>query len=89
VGALVRRLTEKHEAGQARPWTVDDAPPAFVAGQLRAIVGVELRISRIEAKAKLSQNRPAADIDGVVEGTGVRGDLAMSRAVDAARPVGR
>jgi transcriptional regulator len=89
VGALVHRLPEKHEAGQARPWTVDDAPPAFVAGQLRAIVGVELRISRIEAKAKLSQNRPAADIDGVVEGTGVRGDLAMSCAVDAARPVGR
>jgi transcriptional regulator len=50
---------------------------------------VELRISRIEAKAKLSQNRPAADIDGVVEGTRSRGDLAMSRAVDEARPVVR
>jgi transcriptional regulator len=89
LGELVRRLTEKHEADQVRPWSPDDAPSAFVAGQLRAIVGVELRISRIEAKAKLSQNRPAADIDAVVEGTGVRGDLAMSRAVDAARPVGR
>ena len=65
LGDLVRRLTEKHEAGRPQPWTVDDAPPTFVAGQLRAIVGVELRISRIEAKAKLSQNRPAADIDGV------------------------
>ncbi|TFV87033.1 FMN-binding negative transcriptional regulator [Blastococcus sp. CT_GayMR16] len=89
VGGLVRRLTEKHEAGQPRPWAVDDAPRAFAAGQLRAIVGVELRISRIEAKAKLSQNRPAADIDGVVEGTRARGDLEMSRAVDEARPVGR
>jgi transcriptional regulator len=85
VGALVRRLTEKHEAGEARPWTVDDPPPKFVAGQLRAIVGVELRITRIEAKAKLSQNRPAADIDGVVAGTSARGDLEMSRAVDEAR----
>ena len=85
---LVRRLTEKHEAGQARPWSPDDAPPAFVAGQLRAIVGVELRISRIEAKAKLSQNRPAADIDGVVEGVGGHGNVAMADAVQAARAIG-
>ena len=85
VDGLVRRLTEKH--GPAALVAVpDDAPPAFVAGQLRAIVGVELRISRIEAKAKLSQNRPAADIDGVVAGTLAEGDVAMSRAVDEARP---
>jgi len=84
---LVRQLTAKHEAGRPEPWAVDDAPPRFVAGQLRAIVGMELVISRIEAKAKLSQNRPAADIDGVVEGARQHGDLAMSRAVEAARPV--
>jgi transcriptional regulator len=82
---LVRRLTAKHEAGQHTPWTVDDAPPRFVAGQLRAIVGVELRITRIEAKAKLSQNRPAADVDGVITGTRTLGDEAMARAVEAAR----
>jgi transcriptional regulator len=83
---LVRRLTAKHEAGREQPWAVADAPPRFVAGQLRAIVGVELVISRVEAKAKLSQNRPAADIDGVVEGTRTIGDDVMSRAVDEARP---
>jgi transcriptional regulator len=82
---LVRRLTAKHEAAQSTPWTVDDAPPRFVAGQLRAIVGVELRITRIEAKAKLSQNRPPADVDGVVTGTRALGDEAMARAVEAAR----
>lgn len=82
---LVRRLTAKHEAGRPEPWAVDDAPSAFVAGQLRAIVGVELLITRIEAKAKLSQNRPAADIDGVVEGAHRHGDEQMSRAVAAAR----
>ena len=49
-------------------------PGEFVAGQLRAIVGVELRITRIEAKFKLSQNRPAADVDGVVEGLRAAGD---------------
>jgi transcriptional regulator len=84
--ALVRRLTEKHEAGRATSWSVDDAPPAFTAGQLRAIVGVEVRISRIEAKAKLSQNRPAADIDGVVRGLRADGDPAMAQAVAEARP---
>ncbi len=83
---LVRRLTEKHEAGFAQPWTVDDAPARFVAGQLRAIVGVELVISRIEAKAKLSQNRPAADIDGVVVGLRSVGDTEGAEAVATHRP---
>jgi transcriptional regulator len=78
---LVRRLTERHEASAARPWSVDDAPPAFVAGQLRAIVGVELVISRVEAKFKLSQNRSAADVDGVVAGLAARGDEAGADAV--------
>jgi transcriptional regulator len=86
VGQLVRRLTEKHEVDQPQPWSVTDAPQAFVAGQLRAVVGVELRISRIEAKAKLSQNRPAADIDGVVDGARSQGDAEMAAAVQDARP---
>jgi transcriptional regulator len=65
---LVTRLTGRHESGRDEPWAVADAPPAFVDGQLRAIVGVELRITRVEAKAKLSQNRPPADVDGVIAG---------------------
>ena len=85
VEALVRRLTDQREATLPHPWSVDDAPAAFVAGQLRAIVGVELQITRIEAKAKLSQNRPAADVDGVVAGLAARGDLEASAAVAAAR----
>ncbi|MEE3755322.1 FMN-binding negative transcriptional regulator [Mycobacterium intracellulare] len=64
----VRELTERHEAGRLQPWSVDDAPPQFIEGLLRAIVGLELLITRIEAKFKLSQNRPAADIDGVISG---------------------
>jgi len=77
VGALVRRLTDRHEADNPLRWSVDDAPASFVAGQLRAIVGVELVISRVEAKAKLSQNRPAADIDGVITGLEARGDTRL------------
>jgi transcriptional regulator len=70
----VRGLVERHEGRRARPWAVDDAPPDYVAGQLRAIVGVEIVISRIEAKLKLSQNRSRADVEGAVEGLRAEGD---------------
>lgn len=66
--ALVTRLTERHEGRRPQPWAVTDAPDGFVEGQLRAIVGVELEIERVEAKHKLSQNRPRADQQGVVAG---------------------
>lgn len=68
IEAAVRRLTGKHESGRPRPWAVDDAPRSFIEGQLRAIVGVEITITRIEAKYKLSQNRGAPDIGGVIDG---------------------
>ena len=78
---LVRRLTARHEASRARQWSVDDAPPDYFAGQLRAIVGVELLIDRIEAKAKLSQNRSDADIDGVIAGLADSNQPAMAEAM--------
>jgi transcriptional regulator len=65
---FVTRLTERHEGGRAHPWAVSDAPPEYIDGQLRAIVGVELTITTIEAKQKLSQNRSALDREGVVAG---------------------
>jgi transcriptional regulator len=86
VADVVRRLTEHHEADRPRPWSVDDAPEKFVNGQLRAIVGVEVTIRRIEAKFKLSQNRAAADIDGVIEGLRESGDDAGAAAVARHRP---
>ncbi len=66
--AHVRRLVERHEASRDEPWSVDDAPAGYVETQARAIVGLELRISRLAAKRKLSQNRSAADFDGVIDG---------------------
>jgi len=81
VESMVRRLTERHESGRTPSWSVDDAPAGFVAGQLRAIVGLELVITRVEAKAKMSQNRPEADRAGVVEGYLAEGDTAMAEAV--------
>jgi transcriptional regulator len=81
VDGLVRRLTGQHEAGRAHPWSVDDAPTPFIAGQLRAIVGIELVISRIEAKFKLSQNRPAADVEGVIDGLRAFGEADLADAM--------
>ncbi len=85
VESHVRRLTHRHEAAEAHPWSVDDAPDRFVRGQLRAIVGLELRISRVEAKLKLSQNRADDDIEGVVTGLRDRGDHRSADAVLGAR----
>jgi transcriptional regulator len=69
---LVTRLTRRHEAGREQPWAVTDAPPDYVNGQLRAIVGIELTIAAVEAKRKLSQNRSVADQEGAL--TGLRGE---------------
>ncbi len=87
---VVRRLTAKHEAArltsprQPPAWSVDDAPRKFIEGQLRAIVGLELQITRIEAKAKLSQNRPVGDIAGIEAGLAARGDDLSAVAVEHA-----
>jgi transcriptional regulator len=85
ISRQVRRLTGVHEAEFEHPWSVDDAPESFIAGQLRAIVGVELVITRIEAKAKLSQNRPEPDIDGVVAGLTARGQTGIAADVERSR----
>jgi transcriptional regulator len=70
--AFVTRLTSTHESGRERPWAVTDAPPEYINGQLRAIVGVELTVTSVEAKQKLSQNRSEPDREGVV--AGLRGE---------------
>lgn len=70
---LVDDLTRRHESERsdgAPVWAVSDAPPDFIDRQLKAIVGVEVEITSIEGKRKLSQNRSTADHDGVVEALG-------------------
>ena len=66
--AHVTRLTDQIEAGRTARWAVSDAPPDFIARELRAIVGFEMELTRIDARWKMSQNRTPADINGVVEG---------------------
>jgi transcriptional regulator len=64
----IEDLTLSREGLRAEPWKVDDAPAEFVTAQMRGIVGVEIVISRIEGKWKMSQNRPPADRLGVIAG---------------------
>jgi transcriptional regulator len=66
--AIVTELTRRHESPRPEPWAVSDAPAEFIAAQLKGIIGFRLAIDRLEGKWKLSQNRPAADRRGVIEG---------------------
>ena len=65
---VVTRLTAMHEDGRSDPWQPSDAPERYIDGQLAGIVGLEVTITRVEGKAKLSQNRSDADRRGVVAG---------------------
>jgi len=64
----VGRLVSRHETRRPDPWALTDAPEDYVRTQARAIVGLELRVSRVEAKAKLTQNRNEADIERTIDG---------------------
>ncbi len=84
--AAVTALTDQHEAARTKPWHVTDAPDSYVEGQLRGIVGVELTVTGVEGKAKLSQNRSDADRAGVIDGLradGRPGDVAVAAAMAA------
>jgi transcriptional regulator len=88
----VTLLTEQNEQRRGAPWAVTDAPERFVEKQLRAIVGVQFAIERVEGKAKLSQNRSDADAAGVVAGLRREGggrEHAVADAMEALRPTPR
>lgn len=72
---FLRDLTQSQEQARTAPWAVEDAPADFVDGLLRAVVGVEIPIRRIEGKFKMSQNRPMPDRVGVVEGLRAEGPM--------------
>ena len=65
---IVKALTNRHEKDRAKPWSVSDAPADYITAQLKGIVGVVLHITRLEGARKLSQNKSAADRQGVIAG---------------------
>ncbi len=88
--AVVTALTEQFEAERPAPWSVSDAPERYIAGLLKAIVGVRLVIARVEAVRKLSQNKDAADRAGVRAGLMASdrpGDRAVAALMEAPSPM--
>ena len=65
---LLETLTDRHEAGQPQPWKITDAQDDHIEKSLRAIVGLEVAVERIEGKFKLNQNHPARNRAGVIAG---------------------
>jgi transcriptional regulator len=77
----ITALTQTQENARALPWHVEDAPEAFVQAQIKGIIGLEIEITSLEGKWKVSQNRPAADREGVHAGLSEQGETAMAELV--------
>ncbi len=86
VRGIVGRLTKTHEASQAVPWKMADSPREFIDGLLQAIVGIEIEITRLEGKSKLSQNKEARDLRGAIEGLAAVGRNDVAEAMQTATP---
>lgn len=90
VRGVVARLTRLHEAGQPVPWKMTDSAPDFIDARLKAIVGIEVEITRLAGKSKLSQNKEARDIrgaaDALIEGGATAIGTAMLACADGRTP---
>ncbi len=80
-------LTSCHERPRPQPWSVGDAPAEYITNQMKAIIGIEIPISRIEGKWKMSQNKDQADREGVING--MRADADPHRNIPVANLVDR
>jgi transcriptional regulator len=81
----VERLSDHHERGRPEPWSVAEAPPDYIEALLRGIVGFELRPTRVEAKRKLSQHRPADERAAVAAGLMVEGATGVAGLMEVGR----
>ncbi|MBV6289339.1 FMN-binding negative transcriptional regulator [Pseudomonas aegrilactucae] len=86
VRGLVAQLTRTHEASQPEPWKMTDAPRDYISDMLKAIVGVEIQITRLVGKFKLGQNKDARDIRGAAQGVAACGGTALGAAMLASLP---
>ncbi|MBS3996249.1 MAG: FMN-binding negative transcriptional regulator [Hydrogenophaga sp.] len=88
VRGLVARLTREHEqrSQQPRPWKMGDSAPDFIDGMLKAIVGIEIPLTRLTGKFKLGQNRETRDRLGAADGLAALGHEALAQAMRAAQP---
>ncbi|MEI8304580.1 MAG: FMN-binding negative transcriptional regulator [Burkholderiales bacterium] len=82
IRGVLARLTRAHEAQEPRPWKMGDSPADYIEGMVRAVVGIEIMITRLEGKSKLSQNREARDVQGAASTLRERGRPDMAGAME-------
>ena len=85
VRGVVGRLTRKHESTEPKPWKMGDSAPEYIDGMLKAIVGIEIAITRLEGKAKLSQNREDRDRLNAAEVLLTQGEVGLAQAMQLAK----
>lgn len=78
---VLARLTRQHEATQPTPWKMTDAPADYIAEQLKSIVGIEIKINKLEGKRKLNQHHEKKDRDGAVRGLESQGNTGLAQAM--------
>lgn len=81
VRGVVARLTRQHEADLPQPWKMSDAPADYLAETLTHIVGLEVRVTRLEGKRKLNQHHEARDREGAIQGLQTRGNHELAQAM--------
>lgn len=81
VRGVVARLTRTHEASQAKPWKMTDSAPEYIDALLKAIVGVQVEITRVVGKYKLSQNKDKRDLDSAGRELVAKGETAIGSAM--------
>ena len=87
VRGVVSRLTRQHEASQAQPWKMGDAPPDYITHELSLVVVLEFVITELTCKRKLSQHHETRDREGAIHGLEASGAQALAQAMrDTARP---
>jgi len=82
VRGVVARLTRAHEASEPKPWKMGDSAPDYIDGMVRAIVGIEVLVTRLEGKSKLSQNRESRDVQGAADSLRARGVLPLAESME-------
>ena len=83
VRGMVGRLTRRHEAGEARPWKMSDSTPDFIDSMLRNIVGIEVAITSLVCKRKLSQNKEERDRLGAADALQAAGNTELAQSMRA------
>ena len=88
VRSVMGKLTKFHETKEASPWKMSDAPADYLEAMVQAVVGIEITLTHLEGKAKLSQNKDRKDQQGVVDALHAKGQKGLAEAMQTANALG-